>query len=621
MSSKIRVLSESTINKIAAGEVVENPASVVKELVENALDAGAKEICVEIKNGGRQLIRISDNGCGMSSDDAILCLERHATSKIREADDIQHLLTMVFRGEAIPSIAAISKFTLLTCPQKEEAKNQTGTIVIVEGGEILSCSPAVRSPGTTIEVKSLFFNVPVRKKFQKSPASDAQEILKTMSLLALSYPAIQFELISDERSILKTPPISDANFKDQLGQRVENILGGDFFASTYPLSFHQEPYRLEGFIGFPAYTRPNRTGQYLFINQRAVQSPLISYAVREGYGTVLATNRHPVFVLHLTMPTALVDVNVHPQKKEVRLRYEIELKDYITQAIQAVLREQGFTDKAASFIPAYDQLPLSQEDPFPIEPSPREQEFNRPAWAYPAFNSSSDVMMRPWSVAEQGTELPSLPLTQPACSKPTPRSLGTIPGFILLEAASVDQIHYPAYKGLEGLYLVDQRAAYARIHYERLLKQLEADHSTRYVQPLLIPLTLEFPHLEAHVLKEHLPAFNRMGFNLQEFGDTTFMVDAIPDFIKKEEIKGCLLTILQDLRDWQGTNYVEKEKEKRLAIAACRSSLPSSRRLSIEEAQSLLNQLFACEMPLQCPLGKPLLAYLSTQELMHYFSS
>lgn len=618
MSSKIRVLSESTINKIAAGEVVENPSSVVKELVENALDAGATEICVEIKGGGRQLIRISDNGCGMSRDDAILCLERHATSKIREAEDIQSLLTMGFRGEAIPSIAAISKFTLMTCQQKRDDKDQTGTLIVVEGGEILSCSSAVRSPGTTVEVKSLFFNVPVRKKFQKSPASDSQEILKIMSLLALGYPSIQFELISDERVLLKTPPFGQQNLQEQLGQCVENILGQDFFNSTYPLSFSQKQYRLEGFIGFPSHTRPNRTGQYLFINQRAVQSSLISYAVREGYGTALATNRHPVFVLHLTMPTTLVDVNVHPQKKEVRLRYEIELKDYIAQAIQSVLKEQGFAEQTTSYVPFDEPLPSPQENPFPAEPLYKEHELSRPAWSYPAFTPSPE-MMRTWSVAEEQTLTPSLPIDTPMIKKTAPCSLGTIPGFILIEAASLDNRHYPTYKGLEGLYLVDQRAAYARIHYERLLKQIDSDQSSRYVQPLLIPLTLEFSPLEAYVLKEYLVTFNQMGFHLQEFGETTFMVDAIPDFIKKEELKGCLMTILQELRDWQGTNYVQKEKEKRLAVAACRSSLPPSRRLSSEEANALLQQLFACDSPLQCPLGKSVIVYLSNQELSRFF--
>ena len=298
MVSKIRVLSENSINKIAAGEVIENPASVVKELVENSLDAGATDICVEIKGGGRQLIRVTDNGSGMSADDALLCLERHATSKIRDVQDIHQITSLGFRGEAIPSIASISKFMLLTCLHE---KSEEGTLVIVEGGNILKCAPAACSPGTTIEVKSLFFNVPVRKKFQKSPAYDTTEILKMLSLLALGHPDIKFQLISNQEILLNAPAPLSTSFDDQLGERINAVLGSEFFQGTCHAQGSKGDLELQGYIGLPACTRHNRTGQFLFINKRAVFSPLISYAVREGYGPSLSTNRHPLFVLHLNL--------------------------------------------------------------------------------------------------------------------------------------------------------------------------------------------------------------------------------------------------------------------------------------------------------------------------------
>src|ERR1700733_11151590 len=318
MPSRIGVLDEHTINQIAAGEVIENSASVVKELLENAIDAGSTEISVEIKAGGRQLIRVTDDGCGMCRDDAILCLERHATSKIRNLEDVYSIGTMGFRGEAIPSIASISKMTILTC--EEEGKE--GTLVMVDGGKIINCVSAARSRGTTIEIKSLFFNVPVRKKFQRSPTYDGIEILKVVSIQALAHPEIKFQLIHNQNHELSLMSQTNEDFLSQLGGRVSSVVGSEFKAGLKTASFDKEKYHVQGFLGLPTYTRHNRTGQYLFINRRAVFSPFISYAVREGYGTSLATNRHPVYVLHLTLPGYLIDVNVHPQKREVRLHQE-----------------------------------------------------------------------------------------------------------------------------------------------------------------------------------------------------------------------------------------------------------------------------------------------------------
>ena len=252
---------------------------------------------------------------------------------------------MGFRGEAIPSIAAISKFSLLTCPRQEgNSQEMNGTLILVDGGRLISRATAPRSPGTTIEVKSLFFNVPVRRKFQKSPSTDSQEILKILGLLALGYPTVQFELISDQKTLLKTTAIRTGNptFLEQLGQRIESILGLEYASSLLPLNFNHSPYELEGYIGSPSFHKPNRTGQHLFINSRSVHSPLIAAAVRESYGTMLPTQRYPAFVLHLSLPGSHVDVNVHPQKKEVRLRQEFQIREMIIQAIQAALRrEQG----------------------------------------------------------------------------------------------------------------------------------------------------------------------------------------------------------------------------------------------------------------------------------------
>lgn len=613
--TKIHILDDLTINKIAAGEVIENPASVVKELVENSLDAGATEITIEIKGGGRQLIRVSDNGLGMSSDDALLCLERHATSKIRQAEDIQELLTMGFRGEAVPSIASISKFTLITALHGENGKNHEGTMVLVEGGHILSCSPATRSPGTTIEVKSLFFNVPVRKKFQRSPIYDTQEILKMISLLSLGYPSIKFELISDQKLLLKTEPASsDPCFQNQLGHRIENILGKDFMHAMRPLTLEKEPYLIQGYIGLPSYTRHNRTGQYLFINKRAVQSSFVAFALREGYGTMLPTQRYPIFVLHVQMPGDFVDVNVHPQKKEVRLRQEYLLKECLIQAVQSALKSEEprekegvpFFEMASSKFQKDNPLLVKEEEHpyFPVEPIHFESE------------SISPFLMRKQPIVETtSSELFKF--------KPFVKVLLTIPSYILLDPSSLET-NLAASLGIrinEGFCLVNQQSAYARLLYERLIKQIAQQKVGQDRQPLLIPLTLEFPPTEAGVLKTHLDLLRKMGLDIQEFGNTTFLIEAIPSLLEKEDLKAFLNELLEELKNFQETRRLQREKEKQVALAACRHSRVVNKRLSLEEAQGLINQLMECEIPLQCPIGRATITYLSSESLAKYFKA
>jgi DNA mismatch repair protein MutL len=640
--SKIRVLSDQTINKIAAGEVIENPASVVKELVENSIDAGATNICVEIQEGGRQLIRISDDGCGMSHDDALLCLERHATSKIREVEDIQDLLTMGFRGEAVPSIAAISKLTLLTCPRPEEGgKQEEGTLIFVDGGRLISCASAARSPGTTFEVKSLFFNVPVRRKFQKSPTYDTQEILKMLGLLALAHPHIQFELISDQKSLLKTTLAPQLlPFHELLGRRLECVLGKEYASSLLPLKFQQAPYEVEGFIGSPTSHKPNRTGQHLFINQRLVFSPLIATAVREGYGTMLPNHRYPLFVLHLRMPGSLLDVNVHPQKKEVRLRQEQQLKAFIMEAVQAALRreqKQGdvplppeetvpvppFWAPYASLFSLTSKLPPTMvHEQWEFQPTaapsslPSMPEISSSEFSLSSSKSSTcDSLTYSAPVKPPSTQMPSFLSVTP--SSTMPRILATLLGYCVLDPFHLNAklLGQSATKREGGLLLLDQRAAYARIHYEQLLKR----SSNSEMQPLLIPFTLQLTASEAQVMREYLPLLNQMGFSLREFGEQAFVVDAFPHFLKQDQLQTCLQLLIQDLVEMQASRRLQKQKEEQLALAACRASLPTAKQLTMEEAQGLIQQLLACELPAQCPMGKPTCLYLAPDEIAKWF--
>lgn len=626
---RIRVLDDQTINKIAAGEVIENPASVVKELVENSLDAGASSICVEIQEGGRQLIRITDDGCGMSQDDALLSLERHATSKIREVEDIEALITMGFRGEAIPSIASISKFSLLTCPRSDNPSQAgKGTLVLVDGGRLISCSQAARSPGTTMEVKSLFFNVPVRRKFQKSPASDSQEILKMLGLLALGHPTVQFELISDQKNLLKTtiPRTENPPFQELLGKRIEAVLGAEYTSSLMPLKFNNGPYELEGYIGIPSSHKPNRTGQHLFINQRSVYSPLIAAAIREGYGTMLPTQRYPLFVLHLRMPGSLVDVNVHPQKKEVRLRQEYQLKEMIIQGVQTALRrEQGSREPLPSKEPEAPPPPYwAPKGSFFLPPKtaeePWEYQKTTPSPIYRAKEEGTPFSYHSATPCEAPKPSPlPYPTLLNACesSLTPPRVIASLVGYCLL-----DPFHLPpklfnegAEKKEGGLALVDQRAAHRRIHYESFLKRNSAHES----QSLLIPFTFQTTPSDFRVVQEHLSTLNQMGFGMREFGENAFMVDAYPHFLKQDQLQNCLTLLIQDLAEMQTSRRLQIRKEEQLALAACRASLPAARQLSLEEAQGLVKQLMECEIPSQCPIGRATCLYLSPDELAKWF--
>lgn len=593
MPSKIRVLDEQTINKIAAGEVIENPASVVKELVENSLDAGSTDICIEIKEGGRQLIRITDNGCGMNGDDALLCLERHATSKIRDVNDIYAIGTMGFRGEAVPSIAAISKFTLMTC----DNATGVGTMVIIEGGRIMQCSPIAHSVGTTIEVKSLFFNVPVRKKFQKSPAYDANEILRIVNGIALGYPHVKFQLISDQKTLLSTTWPTASSFQEQLGERIKEILGIDFFESTCKVEGVNEEYRIEGYIGLPLYTRHNRSGQHLLINQRAVISPLINFAIRDGYGTMLSSNRHPVYVLHMTIPGTLIDVNVHPQKREVRLRQEAALKELITHSIGKALQGTPHTPPYTDYIPSFAPIP-----PQPSMPSFIQQPYRvEVPFELPAVPERYLADTKPVPAA-----IP-LPLNQQPKARPV-RVLATLRHYIVLDGSVLDQP--------DSLCLMDQRAAHARIIFERL--SLNSTEQIA-VQHLLIPYTFEATPLEGALLLENLENLNRFGLSLRQAGPHTFLIDAIPQVFGNSNMDSLLTETLQIIREEGDHDLLKKKQEKLLAMAASRAAISSSRRLTMEEAQALAIQLMDCEHPFQCPQGKPTIVSVSQEELLQRF--
>jgi DNA mismatch repair protein MutL len=501
----IRVLTEETINKIAAGEVIENPASVVKELVENGMDAGAQSISIEIKGGGFQLIKITDNGSGMSSDDALLCFERHATSKIEDIKDLSSLTSMGFRGEALASIASIARVDLITALQEG-----SGTHVEVEGGKIRSVSPAPRNQGTTFEVRSLFYNVPARKKFQKQTSATTAEIHKLVVTLALAHPEIGFELISNEQTVLKVSPATGATFVEKLICRTGDLFQTSFLGTKLKTSGRDRDYALEGILGTPGDHRINRTGQYLFVNRRPIFSPQVTRAIKEGYGQRLNEDRYPIFVLHLNVPPALLDVNVHPQKKEVRFQEGEFIRQFVKTHVH-----QAFGGSA----------PLAE----PVA-----------SYSFPEHRASWDETL---TFREEPLQAPVLTSHE--------QVIGVFEHYLLLDGSTVD--------GFEpGVVWVDLQKAQQQL----IWHSLNLPQSETLAQGLLIPLGMELSSMEAQEFQTRQTELSRCGFAVECSGKQSILIEAIPPFLDETDALEAIRLILQSEEDFPQLS----EKISRFAV-------------------------------------------------------
>jgi DNA mismatch repair protein MutL len=572
MTTKIRTLSEQTINQIAAGEVIENPASVVKELVENAVDAGGSRIAVEVTGGGHQLIRVSDNGSGMGREDALLCLQRHATSKIEKADDLIALVTMGFRGEALASIASISKMRVVTAEE-----GATGTEVEVEGGRVVHVGDISRVCGTTVEVRALFYNVPARKKFQKAPAPSVAEIVKVVTQQALAHPEIGFDLIAQDQTVFSVQALAYQEFVEGVCERSSHLLGGHFQTDVFKMDLKQEGCRLKGVIGSPLAHRHNRTGQYLFINRRPVVCPLIAYAIRDAYGTRLPSDRHPIFSLHLEVPSDRVDVNVHPQKKEVRLRDERGLRQSIQTAVDLALQHA-------------ESPPVFRQD---VD----EKLFFCEEARSPLFCAEDlpEALFREEDLSSVEEE--ELPLETSAF-----RLIGLFSHYLM--------VHYGA-----DLVLVDLQAAHARILFDRLVKSSEA---TAVRQGLLIPEVLAVSAEEEMLLHAYEEEMAKIGFDLRECGKNKFIIDAVPPFIESDQVLDAVRHILTELG---GQRSGTEERLRRLAQATCRFARGRKKGFMLQEAEEIFKQLMQSSSPAFCPHGNLTMFQMSQDEIEKKFSS
>ena len=664
--NRIRLLPEQVANQIAAGEVIERPASVVKELVENSLDAQAARVTVEIQAGGRSLVRVVDDGLGMSRDDALLCLERHATSKIRRAEDLAAITTMGFRGEALPSIASVSRFTLTTRERADDSPE--GTQIVINGGKILEVKAAGSAPGTTVEVRQLFFNLPARRKFLRTEETESAHIQHYLTLAALAYPEVAFIFQRDGRPVWQLPAVkagADAAGRlAALRERLRALYGGeqklltvDFSAEIRsPDDFEDTAgtpsstlFRLWGFIGAPGVSRSTREDQYLFVNRRPVENRGLNFALLEGYHTALMKGRYPVCCLLLEIDPAAVDVNIHPAKREVKFHREAEVRRLAAQAVRQALLEfhtgkpepggqTSATQRPSSAVvePAGGQpVPPAQQSALPNFPAllkPAPAPSPRPSAQQPPLGmgfsptppgsgpiSSPEPPIAPAPTSEH--HVSHLPHVAPSpAAAPRPSSPGEPVPLLNVPLRLVGVIGrlYVVLESDRGLVLLDQHAAHERILFEQILSRLEQNDQAPS-QRLLLPETVELSARDASFLREQLQALTRLGVGLSEFGERTFLLDALPPFVKAPDARRFVLELVDELKSAGRELNSLRLGEHTVAKTVCRHAVKANDPLAGRELENLVEDLRHCAMPYTCPHGRPTLIEMNFRELEKKF--
>ena len=602
----VRVLPEHVANKIAAGEVVERPASVVKELVENALDAGARHIQVVLEQGGRKLVVVQDDGSGMTREDALTALIRQATSKIRDVDDIERIDTLGFRGEAIPSIAAVSRFTLIT----RRADADEGTAIRVLPGEAPEATAAGAPPGTRVEVRDLFLNVPARKKFLRSAATEEGHIKAIFTSQALAHPEVGFVLTVDGRELYRLPPATTVR------DRVRELFGNEFLEDLLPLPAGGErrgdEVRVTGFIERPGLGLATRRDQYVFVNGRAASAPAIAYALKEAYPRRVGEAR-PAAILFIDLPPREVDVNVHPTKREVRFRDNFAVKRALIAAIEQALGLSASQPQPA-LIPSNSPITQSpnQSTNRKIDESENRGKLEQEARSWrkegsiPLSNSNSLLQLSPTPQPQPQPQ--SLPLAAEGDrAKPWNwfKFLAlTDSGYLLVETDA-------------GVVTINPHAARERIAFERLLAS-DGDAAV-LSQPLLIPEVVRLSPPDFARVKASSGVLRSMGFLLEEFGTDTYKVEAVPQLIGELKCEKVLSTIARDLADGSGRRGGERWREELVAKSVARSFAGAAIKLDAEQATKLVEELAASKMPYVCPRGKPVMIFTSTRELDRKF--
>lgn len=603
MSLRITILPETITNKIAAGEVVERPASVIKELLENSLDAGATDISVEITAGGRRLIRVTDNGYGMSREDALLSLERHATSKIKADSDLDKILTLGFRGEALPSIASVSRFSLAT----REAGSPEGTEIVVEGGRIREVRACGMAPGTVMGVEQIFFNLPARLKFMKSAETEAGHVADVIARLSVSKPEVAFSCANDGREILRLQ-------RSDLQRRLAQIVGRESSSHLYPVSVGDGYTTITGFISSPALVRSGTQAIYTYINGRFIRDKVVQHAVMHAYRGVIDRGRYPVVALFLTLPPGEVDVNVHPTKHEVRFRRQSVVHDAIQGAIEDVLRSSPWL--AAG--------PDAYQTPSGVTGQAYRERIAEAAQASLRMPSRQPYRLQSAEhvVTVSGTSIESqednLTVSEPlATFQQNPFQTETAGYFSSLSIIGQFHSEYILCQSDSGLVVIDQHAASERVAYQLLKQQCRAGGIES--QLLLFPETVELSFSEVAVAVRFAPDLSRIGFEMEPFGGSTIMVSAIPRMVALKEPIPLIRDLLAELEQLGTSTAFDSVVESLLSRIACHSVIRGVHLLEKSQIKELLCQMDHTDFAASCPHGRPVSHVVSLTELQKIF--
>lgn len=574
----IQILPDAVVNKIAAGEIIERPVSIVKEVIENSLDAGATEIRIDIERGGKQLIRVSDNGQGMSEEDSVLAFERHATSKIRSSDDLHQIGTMGFRGEALASIAAVSQVTLRT----RKADQEAGMSLFLVNGHCQNKEPVAMPCGTTIEARNLFFNTPARKKFLKTDPAEAGAVAHMLNAFALAYPEISFHYNQDGREVLNCP--ATKSYRD----RVFQIFGAELLENLLEIDETLFHYKLRGFVSSPDALKTNRNYQYFFINRRYVKDKVLANSVYVAYRVYAQTGQYPVAFLFLDMPAAMVDVNVHPAKYEVRF-------------LQQALVQKGIIDSIQKTLNAARPLPSFQ----------LQSESNVPRYSSPELTlPDSFASVSSFSNSYQGAAAPP-PMQMPA---PAVRKMPSQGEYKII--GQYDHT-YIVMSDEGGLILIDQHVAHERVLYEELLEEHEQRQIRR--QALLIPLILDVNPAQMMLMEDYIEHFRELGLEIEIFGDNTVAIKEIPELLMESNYSNAAQRLLNDMERLYRDGLLESFADEMRKSMACQAAVKINMPLTKEKMEYLVEQLLKTKTPQVCPHGRPIILRISHYEIAKNF--
>ncbi len=563
---RINVLSEKTINQIAAGEVIERPASVVKELVENSLDAGADEIEVEVEKGGKDRIKVKDNGCGMTRDEVELAFQKHATSKIEDIDDLDDLGSLGFRGEALPSIAAVSKVTALT---KTEDQLE-GTKITLEGDEVKEVEETGCAVGTSIEVKDLFYNTPARKKYLKKTNTELAHISEVVTRNAIANPEVKFSLVHNGNELTFVPKSSS------MLENVKSIYGKEVAKRMVEVEKSYNGFEVEGYVSKPEITRSNRKHIFTYVNSRYVKNNVLKDGIVDGYETLLKKGRYPLAFLKIDIDNGKIDVNVHPTKTKIRFLEEKEVRERISQAVNEALLDENL-------------IPTSSGEP-EVKTDKEEEK------AEESEEKTSKRGIQSRLEMEEESEVKESKLDH-------------------MTVVGILKDSYIVAETPSGMAVIDQHAAHERINYENLKEKVKEEVDS---QKLVSPKTIELKPKEAALLRANDELLDKLGFEIEHFGKTTFRIRGVPVIFSEVQEEEILHSVLDELGEWK-SNSIEERREEMVKYMACHSSVTAGDKLSITKAKELLEDLGKLENPYTCPHGRPTIVSFTENDISKWF--